>query len=50
MVFSIFMLETENRLDIKGEKGFVWKPGLRPRHPDDIGFSLLPHVLGPGYE
>jgi hypothetical protein len=32
-----------------GER-FLWKPGLRPRHPDDIGFSLLPHVLGPGYE
>ena len=25
-VFSIFMLETEHRLDIKGEKGFFGNP------------------------
>jgi hypothetical protein len=33
-------------VDIKGEKDFFGNPDWDP----DLGFSLLPHVLGPKYE
>ena len=35
---------------IAEREGFLWKPGLGPRHFDDLGLSLLPNVLGPKYD
>jgi hypothetical protein len=37
-------------VDIKGEKGFFGNPDWDPAYFDDLGFSLLLHVLGPKYE
>ena len=45
----VYYFELTAQVDIKGEKGFFGNPDWDPETRRNW-FSLLPHVLGPGFE